>query len=78
MVIRKPIYSQPVLDLMAMQDEVVPARCIAPILKVHASQIIDDVKNGTWDYKRQGNFIISGSRVKFYRIDFLRKGGWIQ
>ena len=63
--------------LMAMEDEVVPASAIAPVLKMHASQMVSDAKNGTWD-REVCNYIVSGSHVKFFRIDFLKKGGWIQ
>ena len=78
MVDKTPTYTQPVLDLMAMTDEVVPAKCLAPILKMHPSVIINYAKSGEWDHERLGNYIVSGTHVKFYRIDFLRKGGWIQ
>ena len=69
--------SSPVLALMAMTDEVVPAAMIAPILGMKAETIIKKAKIGKWD-RGVCNYIISGTRVKFFRIDFLRKGGWIQ
>ena len=33
-------------------------------------------KDGTWP-RDVCNYIVSGRCVKFFRIDFLRKGGWI-
>ena len=69
--------SDDVLALMLREDEVVPAAAIAPIVQMHPSVIIAQAKAGTWDREHNGNYIISGSRVKFFRIDFLRKGGWI-
>ena len=70
-------YSEPVLQLMARTDDMVPAALIAPILGMKAETIIKKAKMGKWD-RGVCNYIVSGSRVKFYRIDFLRKGGWIQ
>ena len=68
-------YSGPVKALMAMTDEVVPARVLAPIVKMHPSKIISLARSGEWD---RCEVVFSGKRVKFLRIDFLRKGGWIQ
>lgn len=70
-------YSPAVRELMAMTDEVVPASAIAPIIHVHPSVMISQAKKGTWD-RGVCNYIVSGRCVKFFRIDFLRKGGWIQ
>ena len=70
-------YSEHVLQLMARTDDMVPAALIAPILGMKAETIIKKAKMGKWD-RGVCNYIVSGSRVKFYRIDFLRKGGWIQ
>ena len=72
-----PVYTEPVLALMARNDEVVPAVVIAPIVKMHPSVIIHKAKNGEWP-REICNYIVSGRCVKFFRIDFLRKGGWIQ
>lgn len=69
--------SDDVLALMLRNDEVVPAAAIAPIVQMHPSVIIKQAKDGTWD-RQICNYVISGNRVKFFRIDFLRKGGWIQ
>ena len=71
------VYSDPVRTLMAWPEEMVPAAMIAPILGMKAETIIKKAKDGKWD-RGVCNYIISGTRVKFYRIDFLRKGGWIQ
>ena len=71
------VYSDPVRELMACPEDLVPARAIAPILGMKTETIIKKVKMGKWD-RGVCNYIISGKRVKFYRVDFLRKGGWIQ
>ena len=71
-----PVYSDAVLALMACPDETVPARMIAPIVKMHPSVIVDYAKKGQWP-REICNYIISGKRVKFFRVDLLRKGGWI-
>ena len=71
------VYSEPVLQLMARTDDMVPAASIAPILGMKAETIIKKAKTGKWD-RGVCNYIVSGTHVKFYRIDFLRKGGWIQ
>ena len=74
---KAPVYSEPVMALIAEKDEMVPAAAIAPILGMKAETIIKKAKIGKWD-RGVCNYIISGTHVKFYRIDFLRKGGWIQ
>lgn len=73
----KALYSDAVLALMETKRETVPARMIAPIVGMHPSVIVHQAKTGKWD-RGVCNFIRSGTRVKFYRIDFLRKGGWIE
>ena len=72
-----PAYTEPVLALMARTDEMVPAAAIAPILKMKPDVIIKYAKDGEWP-REICNYIVSGTHVKFFRIDFLRKGGWIQ
>jgi hypothetical protein len=72
-----PKYSEPIFRLMDMDCEMVTAADIAPIVRMHPSVIIKYAKTGQWP-KDICNYIISGSHVKFFRIDFLRKGGWIQ
>ena len=74
---KAPVYSEPVMALIAEKDEMVPAAAIAPILGMKADTIIKKAKIGKWD-REVCNYIISGTRVKFFRVDFLRKGGWIQ
>ena len=69
-------YSPLVLQLMARTDELVPAAALAPILGMKAETIIKKAKIGKWD-RGVCNYIVSGRCVKFFRIDFLRKGGWI-
>ena len=73
----KATYSDKVIALINKQEELVPAAAIAPILGMKADTIIKKAKIGKWD-REVCNYIVSGTRVKFYRIDFLRKGGWIQ
>ena len=73
----QPTYTDAVLALMARTDEVVPASAIAPIVKMHPSVIVSYAKRGIWP-REVCNYVISGRRVKFFRIDFLKKGGWIQ
>ena len=73
-----PIYTDEVLRLINMKDEMIYAKDISPVIHIKPDTIIRYVKTGTWDADRLGNFIESGRCVKFYRIDFLRKGGWIQ
>ena len=70
-------YSPLILQLMARTDDMVPAAAIAPILGMKAETIIKKAKIGKWD-RGVCNYIVSGTRVKFFRVDFLRKGGWIQ
>ena len=69
-------YSEPVRALMAREEDMVPAAAIAPILGMKAETIIKKAKIGKWD-RGVCNYIISGTHVKFFRVDFLRKGGWI-
>ena len=73
----EPTYTEEVIALMTMPEEVVPAAVIAPILKMKPDVIIKYAKDGEWP-REICNYIVSGTHVKFFRIDFLRKGGWIQ
>ena len=70
------VYSDAVRALMDRKEDMVPAAAIAPILGMKAETIIKKAKIGKWD-RGVCNYIISGTHVKFYRVDFLRKGGWI-
>lgn len=78
MVDATPVYTDDVLRLIHMKDEMIYAKDIAPILKMKPDVIVKRVKDGSWLPQYLGNYIISGRCVKFFRIDFLRKGGWIQ
>ena len=71
------VYSDAVMQLIASKDELVSAAVIAPILGMKAETIVKKVRMGKWD-RGVCNYIESGTRVKFFRVDFLRKGGWIQ
>ena len=71
-----PEYSEPILALIGRRDEMVTAADIAPIVRMHPSVIIKYAKDGTWP-REICNYIVSGTHVKFFRVDFLRKGGWI-
>lgn len=73
-----PKYTDEVLRLIHMDDEMIYAKDIAPILHMNQDVIIKRVKDGDWLMEHLGNYIITGRCVKFFRIDFLRKGGWIQ
>ena len=72
-----PIYSDAVRQLMHREEDLVPAAAIAPIVRMKPDRIIGYAKSGQWP-REICNYIVSGSHVKFYRIDFLRKGGWIK
>ncbi len=71
------VYSDEVMRLITSTDEMVTAAVIAPILGMKEETIVKKVKMGEWD-RNVCNYIESGTRVKFFRVDFLRKGGWIQ
>ena len=77
MIDNRPTYTPEILALMHMPDEMVHAKDIAPVVKMKPDVIIKYAKDGKWP-REICNYIVSGSRVKFFRIDFLRKGGWIQ
>ena len=68
--------SPAVQALMDRDDELVPAAAIAPIVKMHPSVIIAYAKDGKWP-RDVCNYIVSGSHVKFFRLDFLKRGNWI-
>ena len=72
-----PVYTDDVLRLIHMTDEMVYAKDLAPIVKMKPDVIIKYAKENRWP-RDICNYIVSGSHVKFFRIDFLRKGGWIQ
>ena len=70
------VYSEAVLSLMARDEEFVPAAAIAPIVKMNPGQIVKYAKEGMWP-REICNYLVTGNRVKFARVDFLRKGGWL-
>lgn len=72
-----PIITEPVRNLLAMNAEVVSAKYIAPVLKMSEAVLVHRVKTGQWDQDTMGRVVISGNRVKFFRLDFLQKGGFI-
>jgi len=74
----RPVISEPVRLLMAMTDETVSAKYLAPILKMSESVIVKYAKDGTWDQDNLGKFVISGGHVKFFRKDFLIKCGFME
>ena len=71
-----PRYSEDVLRLMDDPRDLVPAAAIAPILKMNPQVIVKRAKSGEWP-EGVCKCVTSGGRVKFYRLDFLRKGGWL-
>ena len=73
----RPALSEAVRNLMAMSDETVSAKYIAPILRMAESVIIKYAKDGTWDQEHLGKYVISGNRVKFFRKDFLQQCGFV-
>ena len=70
--------SDAVRRLMEMDADTVYAKDIAPIVKIHPQTIIDYAKTGRWDQDSLGKFVISGDRVKFFRLDFLQKCGFLE
>lgn len=70
----KPEYTPEVLAMMARQDEMVTAADLAPIVHMNPGVIIKYAKDGFWDLCK---YQISGDRVKFCRVDFLRKMGFV-
>ena len=63
-----------VLRLMEDPRELVPAAAIAPILGMNPQVMVKRAKTGTWP-DDVCKCIVNGSRVKFFRLDFLRNGG---
>lgn len=72
-----PKYSGPILALMEREDEMITAADIAPIVRMKEDTIIKYAKNGQWP-REVYNYIVSGNRVKFFRVDFLRKCNWLE
>lgn len=67
-------FSDAVQALINRTDETVSAKALAPIVRMHPSVIIRYARDGTW---KLCECQISGNRVKFCRMDFLRKMGFI-
>lgn len=62
--------------LIDSTDVLVPAGDIAPIVGMKPDRIREYARTGQWP-REVCNYVISGRCVKFFRVDFLRKGGWI-
>lgn len=75
---KKPKITADVQRLIDMEDEMIRASDIAPILHIKPDVIIKYVKTGQWDADRLGNYVISGDHVKFFRKDFLQKCGFLE
>ena len=75
---KAPVYSEAVLRLMNMTDDMVYAKDIAKVVGMRPDVIIKKAKSGTWP-REICNYLESenGNSVKFFRVDLLRKGGWI-
>lgn len=71
-----PKYSDAIYRLIDLDSEMVTAADIAPVVRMHPEVIIRYAKTGQWP-REICNYVVSGNRVKFFRIDFLKKGGWI-
>lgn len=71
-----PKYSDAIYRLIDLGSEMVTAADIAPVVRMHPEVIIRYAKTGQWP-REICNYVVSGNRVKFFRIDFLKKGGWI-
>lgn len=71
-----PKYSDAIYRLIDLDSEMVTAADIAPVVRMHPEAIIHYAKTGQWP-REICNYVVSGNRVKFFRVDFLKKGGWI-
>lgn len=73
-----PEYTPEVLELMARKEEMVTAADLAPIVHINPGVIVKYAKTGKWTLSE---FQIIGegpnAHVKFCRMDFLRKMGFI-
>ena len=72
-----PTYTDDVVALILSERELVYAEDIAPIVRMHPDVIRKKARDGTWP-REICNYIVNGRTVKFFKVDFLRKGGWIQ
>ena len=73
----KAAISSGIYELIISTDETITASTLAPILGMHPQVICKMARDGTWD-RQVCNYVMSGKKPKFFRIDFLRKGGWIE
>lgn len=71
---KRPKVTADVQRLIDMEDEVVYAKDLAPIVHIKPDVIIRYAKTGKWNLCR---FVISGGHVKFFRKDFLQKCGFV-
>ena len=71
---KRPKITADVQRLIDMEDEVVYAKDLAPIVHIKPDVIIRYAKTGQWNLCR---FVISGDRVKFFRKDFLQQCGFL-
>lgn len=69
--------SEHVLRLLECPDELVSAEMIAPVIKMKPDRMREYARTGKWP-REICNYIVSGSHVKFFRVDFLKRGGWIE
>lgn len=72
----KPSDAEALQKLIDSTDVLVPAGDIAPIVGMKPDRIREYARTGQWP-REVCNYVISGRCVKFFRVDFLRKGGWI-
>ena len=73
---KAPVYSDAVLRLMNMTDDMVYAKDIAKVVGMRPDVIVKKAKTGEWP-REICNYVRSGNTVKFFRMDLLRKGGWV-
>lgn len=69
-------YSPEVVQLIECKDEMVYAKDIAPVVRMNPDRIREYARRGEWP-REVCNYIVSNGDVKFFRVDFLKKGGWI-
>ena len=75
MVNQAPVCTDAVRALMNRNEDMVPAAAIAPIVGMNPGRIVAYAKEGRWNFC---SYVVSGERVKFCRMDFLRRMGFIQ
>ena len=76
--------SEHVVRLMEMKKELVHAADIAPICGMHPDAIRGYAYKGEWPRDICNYIVLKNKKTgkpcgaKFFRVDFLRKGGWIK